>query len=282
MLAGIHRWDDASSLPDKAALNLADERTADWLTQMRDAGKPYHGWLAVWRHFAAWDGTFLDVGANLGQSIVSFAMFNSRMRIWSFEPNPLCAEALVHAASLVPNEVTVFLCGLAECDAAMTLHVPVVRGAGGVGPSSNASLRRSELDKRHVVDRLLAGRSTRDDLSFVEIPAVIRRPESLPEPDALRLAKIDVEGFERRVLEGLTPLLRRHRPVMTVERNNWPEIAEWMDREGYAAFDYDPGSATLREVPHGKAGGDSVDPMLLPRDCMDRILTEADGLRLAI
>ncbi len=282
MLAEIHRWDAPAELPDKATLNLSDSRVETWLTHLHASGRPYHGWLAVWRHFSKWEGTFLDVGANLGQSIVSFAMFNRQMRIWSFEPNPLCAEALACAARLVPNEVTIFLCGLADADAAMTLHVPVVRGAGGVGPSSNASLRRSELDKRHVVDRLLAGHGTREDLSFVDVPAVVRRPESLPPPSALRLAKIDVEGFERRVLEGLTPLLRAHRPVLTVERNNWPEIAEWIAREGYAAFDYEASTGTLREVPEGSSGGKSVDPLLLPRDRVAHLLSEADGLRLAV
>jgi hypothetical protein len=109
----------------------------------------------------------------------------------------------------------------------------------------------------------------------------VRRPESLPSPPSLRLAKIDVEGFERRVLDGLTPLLRQHRPVLTVERNNWPEIAEWLAREDYGAFDYDSGTASLREVPQGGAGGRSVDPLLLPRERIGQILAEADGLRLA-
>jgi FkbM family methyltransferase len=281
LLVEIHRWDAPAPLPDKAALNIGDSAIEGWLSQLHASGKAYHGWLAVWRHFGRWEGTFLDVGANMGQSIVSFAMFNRHMRIWSFEPNPLCADALTFAARLVPNEVTVFLCGLGDADAPMTLHVPVVRGAGGVGPSSNASLRRTELEKRHVVDRLLGGRNMREDLSFVEIPAVVRRPESLPSPVSLRLAKIDVEGFERRVLEGLTPLLRHHRPVLTVERNNWPEIAEWLAREDYGAFDYESETASLREVPQGSGGGSSVDPLLLPRERIGQILAEADGLRLA-
>jgi FkbM family methyltransferase len=280
VLAEIHRWDEPATLPDKAAIGLSDVRIEAWLTQLQASGRPYHGWLALWRHFAQWDGTFLDVGANLGQSIVSFAMFNPRMRIWSFEPNPLCAEALAFAAKIVPNEVTLFLCGLGDADATMTLHIPVVRGSG-VGPSSNASLRRSELDKRHVIDRLLGGKAARDDLSFVEVSAVVRRPESLPTLTALRLGKIDVEGFERRVLEGLTPLLRLHRPVLTVERNNWPEIAEWIKREGYTAYDYDAEAATLRPVPDGNKGGSSVDPILLPRERLEAVLAEADGLRLA-
>jgi FkbM family methyltransferase len=280
MLKALHRFDGHAPLPDKAALGIDDAATQAWLRRRWEERAPYHAWLSVWRHFAGWEGTFLDVGANIGQTITSFALFNPRMRIWSFEPNPLCAESIAFAAGLVPNEVEVFVCGLADEDAALTLHVPVVRGTSGFSPTSNATLRRGELDKPHVVQRLLGKETDRAALTVVEVPAVVRRPESLPEPEALRLVKIDVEGFERKVLDGLTPLLRRQRPVLTVERNNWPEIAAWMDREGYAAFDYLPESAALRRVPEGPRGGSVVDPLLLPLDRLAETLAAADGLRL--
>jgi hypothetical protein len=40
--------------------------------------------------FAHWpeDGLFLDVGANVGQSAMSFRIFNRQARILSIEPNP--------------------------------------------------------------------------------------------------------------------------------------------------------------------------------------------------
>jgi hypothetical protein len=157
MLAKMTRFDQRAVLPDKAALNIRDAAVQDYLRRLYEGGKPYHAWLTVWRHFAQWEGSFLDIGANVGQSITSFALFNPRMRIWSFEPNPLCAETIAYAAALVPNEVSVFLCGIADVDAAMTLHVPVLRGSNSFGPSSNASLRRTELDKGYVVQRLLGG-----------------------------------------------------------------------------------------------------------------------------
>lgn len=281
MLAEMRRWDRGALLPDKTALNIRDEAIADYLRRLWHDRTPYHAWLGIWRHFAHWRGSFLDIGANMGQSLVSFAMFNPVMTVWAFEPNPLCAESIAFAAGLVPNEVRIFLCGIAEADAAMTLHVPVVRGHSGFGPSSNASLRRSELDKPHVVERLLAQVTDRGALSVVELPAVVRRLERIGEPEALRLVKIDVEGFERRVLEGITPAVRRHRPVLTVERNNWSEIAEWMRREDYAAYDYvfeDGRGRLIADVP-GRPGR-VVDAVLLPIEAVGAILAEAEGLGL--
>jgi FkbM family methyltransferase len=280
MLHALHRFDEGAALPDKAALNIHDAGVQDYLRRLYQAGTPYHAWLGVWRHFAAWEGSFLDVGANMGQSVTSFALFNPRMRIWTFEPNPLCAENIAYAAALVPNEVTVFMCGLAEADATMTLHVPVLRGNRSFGPSSNASLRRSELDKAHVVQRLLGAGTDPGALSHVGIPVAVRRMAGLGEPPAVRIVKIDVEGFERRVLDGMTPMLRRHRPVLTVERNNWPEVMAWMDRENYAGFDYDGATGRLTSDPPGRSGK-VVDAVLLPRERVAEIIASAEGLALA-
>jgi FkbM family methyltransferase len=281
MLAEMRRWDRGALLPDKAAVNIRDAAVSDYLRRLWQARSPYHAWLGLWQHFAAWEGSFLDIGANVGQSVVSFAMFNPRMAIWTFEPNPLCAESLAYAAGLVPNEVRVFLCGISDEDAAMPLHVPVVRGEQGFGPSSNASLRRTELDKDHVVRRLLKAETDRTALTVVEVPAVVRRLERIGEPEALRLVKIDVEGFERRVLEGITPAVRRHRPVITAERNNWPEVMEWLRRENYAGFDYvfEDGQGWLTQDPPGRSGK-VVDAVLLPLERVDAILAEAQGLSL--
>jgi FkbM family methyltransferase len=281
MLAEMRRWDRGALLPDKMMLNIRDAATADYLRRLWESGSPYHPWLGLWRHFAQWEGSFLDIGANMGQSVVSFAMFNPRMAIWAFEPNPLCAESIAFAAGLVPNEVRIFLCGIAADDTAMRLHVPVVRGQGSFGPSSNATLRRTELDKPHVVQRLLAQQTDPAALSVAELPAVVRRLERIGEPEALRLVKIDVEGFERQVLEGIGPALRRHRPVLTVERNNWSEILEWMRRENYGGFDYafEDGRGWLRPDPPGRSGK-VVDAVLLPLERVEAILAEADGLAL--
>jgi FkbM family methyltransferase len=281
MLAEMRRWDRSALLPDKADVNIRDAAIAAYLRRLWEARTPYHAWLGFWQHFAAWEGSFLDIGANVGQSVISFAMFNPRMAVWTFEPNPLCAESLAFAAALVPNEVRVFLCGIGEEDAAMPLHVPVVRGEQSFGPSSNASLRRTELDKDHVVRRLLKAETDPAALTVIEIPAVVRRLERIGEPEALRLVKIDVEGFERRVLEGITPAVRRHRPVMTAERNNWPEVMAWLQRESYGGFDYafEDGRGWLTPDPPGRSGK-VVDAVLLPLERVDAILAEASGLAL--
>lgn len=280
MLRALHRFEDHRPLPDKAALNIHDAAVQDYLRRLYGAGTPYHAWLSLWRHFARWEGTFLDIGANMGQSITSFAIFNPRMRIWSFEPNPLCAESIAFAARLVPNEVEVFICGLGDEDAAVTLHVPVLRGSRSLGPSSNASLLRGELGKDYVVKRLLGAETDPAALSVAEVPAMLRRLEGLGAPKDVRLIKIDVEGFEARVLEGLTPLIRRHRPVMTVERNNWHEVAAWMRREGYGAFDHDVATGALTADAPGRPGR-VVDALLLPLERVTEVLAGTDGLTLA-
>jgi hypothetical protein len=81
------------------------------------------------------------------------------------------------------------------------------------------------------------------------------------------------------VLEGITPAIRRHRPVMTVERNNWAELLEWMRRENYGGFDYafEEGRGWLIADPPGRSGK-VVDAVLLPLERVPDILATAEGL----
>ena len=282
MLRALRGCNENIALPAKAAANLDGAQIQAYLRHAYSERRPYHPWLSIWRYFADWHGTFLDVGANVGHTIASLAIYNTRTRIWAVEPNALCPECLAFAADLVPNGVTVFLGALGDTDGELPLYLPVVRDRKGFTPGSNASLRRTEFAKRHVIERLVTDTLGPDSLSVLALPSVIRTPPSVEEdePDDLRIVKIDVEGLERKVLEGLTPLIRKHRSVMTVERNNWPEIGEWLRRENYAAFNDDETGA-LSRVPDGPAGGTSVDPLVLPPDRLDEVLAKAAGLRLA-
>src|SRR5689334_9570794 len=60
-----------------------------WLVARYAVRVPHDPDFAAWRRFAGRDGIFLDVGANVGQSAMSFRIFNRRAPIVSIEPNPL-------------------------------------------------------------------------------------------------------------------------------------------------------------------------------------------------
>jgi FkbM family methyltransferase len=66
------------------------------------------------------------------------------------------------------------------------------------------------------------------------VPCV--RLDEMLEDEQVGLLKIDVEGFERKVLEGATGTLRRCRPLLYVENDRLDhsrELIEWLWSAGY-------------------------------------------------
>jgi FkbM family methyltransferase len=135
--------------------------------------------------------TVIDVGANIGD----FSLFACRIarRVLAFEPNPNCREAILH--NVLRNgikNITVFPIGLGDQTETLTLSVATPTSALGTFGQINApSTQRIEA---HV----LPG----DDALGQERPSLI---------------KIDVEGFETRVITGLAQTLTRCRPIILCE-----------------------------------------------------------------
>jgi len=69
----------------------------------------------------------IDIGANVGQSIVSIFNANSKLNIIAFEPNPLCRNSLNQLARIWPlkHRVLLYFLGLGSAHDKMPFFVPV-------------------------------------------------------------------------------------------------------------------------------------------------------------
>lgn len=140
---------------------------------------------------------FLDIGANIGQHSVFMSGFCEK--VYAFEPNPLVRQRLDEKISMngIAN-VLVSPVGLGVEEAMLPYFPPAGcnHGTGSFvdGYSSNNSKNSIEL-------KVVNG-----DRYFEELQ--ISRVD---------LIKIDVEGYEKYVLMGLKKMLRRHRPMITIE-----------------------------------------------------------------
>lgn len=134
--------------------------------------------------------TFVDVGANIGYfSLLASSRVGRAGRVIAFEPNPRLKSKLaeaVAAAGLAGFEIHPI--GLSDHEGRLTLHLPPPQ----VG-NENASM--VEWDDAH-------------DWEKVEVP-VRRLDDVLKSSNVTRvdLLKIDVEGHEKHVFEGLGPML---------------------------------------------------------------------------
>ncbi len=160
------------------------------------------------RHFPL-GGSFLDIGANIGNHTLYVGKFLHASRIVCIEPNP---------PAIVVLESNVWLNGLTR----------VVDGSYlGIGlsdkPQANVAMKYNDSN-------LGAGRVVPGDGNIR-----LERADSLLAGQRFDFIKIDVEGMEIEVLSGLSGLLSQHRPKMFVEVDNAnaARFEGWLGDAGY-------------------------------------------------
>lgn len=141
-------------------------------------------------------GVFLDVGSNFGfYSIALASKLGGRCGVFAFEPNPPTFNRLCRNVELngLQSVVQARCVAMSDRDgSAVLFQVPHNSGASRVDDSGvGIATQMQTLDQ-------------------------FCRAEELDRVDAV---KIDVEGFEARVLKGATEMLKQFRPVVAVELN---------------------------------------------------------------
>ena len=153
------------------------------------------------------DGLFLDVGANSGQSALSFRIFNRSHRILSVEANPALEPDLRFVKRLISG-FDYRMVALSDTPGETVLRVP---HRGTTPLSQAASLDGGFITRRADEIRRRSG----GEFHVVEVPVEVTTVDALAvEPSVV---KIDVEGGEHRVLRGMQETIERRRPVVLLE-----------------------------------------------------------------
>lgn len=142
---------------------------------------------------------FVDVGVNIGQTILKIKTINPEVNYIGFEPNAAC---VYYAHELVKinhfSNISIFPVGLGSESGLLKLYADNVYASGA---SVIKGFRRS-------------GKKIQFEYNI----NVLKGDEVLKNIDGLiRLIKIDVEGFEADVIQGLTEVIFSHRPVIICE-----------------------------------------------------------------
>ena len=181
------------------------------------------------------DSTVLDIGGNHGRFATELArLHGGSLRVHTFEPLAFNFRVLSRNAHRFGN-LTAHNCGLSDSDSEATLFTPVQRsGLVDHGQSFIAEtppvelgpyipkLARSTVHLRH-------GGQMLDELGV----------------QTFTFAKLDVQGHEATVLDGLMDRITRDWPMLLVEMTprehmmlfNTKHPAELLDELGYRAID---------------------------------------------
>ena len=196
-------------------------------------GRPHDPAFAAFAQLGSREGLFLDVGASIGQSALSFRIFNPTAPVFSLEPLAVHQGDLAFAAR-VAGPMRYRIAGAAERPGRAQIHIPTV---GGLELTAEASLSRQSAEE--VIERLSASPSHRRaglqirvaDVELVRVDDLGLQPASM---------KIDVEGGELSVIRGARATVKEHRPALMVERSpGTDEVAASLQEFGYEPFAFD-------------------------------------------
>ena len=173
------------------------------------------------------DGIFLDIGVNLGQTLMSLRSIDRHRRYIGFEPNPSCVAAVSQIVYLnhIQEVMLIPLACARDYGVTSLYHYQDSKFDSSASMVSNfrdeSKLRRTTIIAKGAAMECLAAINA----------------------DRIGLVKIDVEGFEADVLEAIEPILHRDRPLVLIEvlpMRDDPRrlmagrrICEVMDRIGY-------------------------------------------------
>lgn len=166
----------------------------------------------------------LDIGANIGQSILSIKRILPRAQIVSFEPNPTLYPDLARLEKRFDG-VVVRQFGLGDRSGLFDLYWPVYRGRPML---ALASITR-EGATIWWGPRAIYGFNA-NDLTIDHAVCTVCRMDDLDLcPDVI---KIDTEGNDDAVLAGGLETIRAHRPIILVEGIS-PDLERRLDELRY-------------------------------------------------
>ncbi|MEO0936648.1 MAG: FkbM family methyltransferase [Pseudomonadota bacterium] len=155
-------------------------------------------------------GTFVDIGANIGNHTLWAALFMGASKVIAFEPNPKAIDVLV------PNVAVNGLTGIVDLS-----HLGV-----GLGAAASEGFGVQRAPGNLGAAQLEEGTGA----------LTVERADVLLKGIAPDMIKIDVEGMEIDVLAGLSGVLERCQPILFVEvdTHNAEAFSAWLNSSGYA------------------------------------------------
>lgn len=146
-------------------------------------------------------GAFLDVGVNVGQTLIKVKTLDQQREYIGFEPNPICffyVQELIKENKF--ENCTLLPIGLFTEDCVLPLRLFSNDRTG-----SSASLIDNFRQNRKVYSQM-----------FVPVFRFDGLPK-LMDGNSVGIVKIDVEGAELEVVKSLLQLIKRDKPIILIE-----------------------------------------------------------------
>ena len=154
--------------------------------------------------FQNYKGTFLDIGVNLGQTLVKVKSIDAKQNYIGFEPNPSCMfylQRLVKVNNWNNDNTLLIPAGLFTFDCILNLY--------GKTDTDGCSTIINELQIRNKHDENTISK-------YVPVFTFSTLQKYIPDK-TISVVKIDVEGAEVEVIESLKIIIKRDKPILIIE-----------------------------------------------------------------
>lgn len=181
----------------------------------------------------------LDIGAHRGESARSFRIYEKNAPILSIEANPHLKQYLERLKKRLINFDYKIACASNNSEV-LSIYTPIYDNITLTQCSSV-----SQEESRTIFKKRSLLKNLDKKLSFVSnetrgliLDSLILNPF---------LIKIDVEGGEKQVLDGLKLTIAKTHPVLIIENNNYEELIKVLEPEGYKPYVFDKKEKLLKE-----------------------------------
>ena len=166
------------------------------------------------------EGSFIDIGANIGNHSVFFSDIFSEVH--AFEPNPLVFPVL-KANSEIHTNINAYNFGLSNEDDTKLIYID-----------------KKNLGASHV--REYFSHRAKTFIASKKIKIKITKLDNLLEYiGQVKVMKLDIEGMEYLALRGAEITINKFKPIIQFEllsqENNWPVIFSFLERHGYYFYE---------------------------------------------
>lgn len=173
------------------------------------------------------DGTYVDVGANIGLFCLRLRDLCPASRLYAFEPMPSAYQALQGNAAKMGGHVETFRMALGAAPGEVVFdHYPGITALSTADSAAGKTLaeglrgllfgKGGSAEMRAIIDRTGAHERL-EDTAFIDrlfrtepVTAAVDTLDNIVarcDIDAIDLLKIDTEGQERAVMDGIGPAL---------------------------------------------------------------------------
>jgi FkbM family methyltransferase len=198
--------------------------------------RPHESEFRFLANFQGQKGLLIDVGANLGQSVVSSRIFNRSYSILSFEPNPHHGSDLKRIKTIFGlNKFEYHLVGLGDQIGSLQFFIPEVQG---VPLTQEATLSRESLLADEDTQKRILETTGQKKFSVKETLVPLRKLDDYcVKPD---FVKLDVQFSELQVIQGMKETLQSSYPILIVENSpHLLAIIEYLAPLQYKPYEYD-------------------------------------------